>query len=90
MSALYEYVGNGGTGTFTQTGGTNNVQTGLYVGQGGSGTYISQGGGQLSVTNEVRAFTGTGTFTQSGGINMVGFSFDKFIGGKLQSQWRAN
>jgi len=62
-------VGGSGTGTFTQSGGTNTVSSHLYLGRysGGNGTYtLSNGtltiGGTLYV-----GYDGTGTFTYSGG-----------------------
>ena len=69
------YVGYSGTGSFTQSGGTNTLSTSLYLGYspGGSGTY-SLGGGSLSLSNAndgglYVGYSGTGSFTQSGGTN---------------------
>src|SRR5208337_927601 len=40
-----EYIGYSGTGTFTQTGGSNTVGSNLFVGtQGGTGSYSLSGG----------------------------------------------
>ena len=50
-----EYVGSSGTGTFTQSGGTNNIGSGcLYLGYnaGSSGSYTLSGSGLLSAANE--------------------------------------
>ena len=77
LSAFAEYVGDFGTGTFAQSGGTNNVGVGgLYVGywSGSRGNYILSGG-QLWASQENVSFNGTGTFTQSGGTNMVTGAF---------------
>ncbi|MGA7562400.1 MAG: autotransporter domain-containing protein [Desulfobaccales bacterium] len=66
-----EEIGSLGTGTFTQTGGTNMVANQLYMGYstGSSGTY-NQSGGSLSVNgSEYIGESGTGVFTQSGGTN---------------------
>jgi autotransporter-associated beta strand protein len=68
-----ENVGYSGSGSFTQSGGTQTIANYLYVGYavGGSGTY-SFSGGSLSVSNsntndnEYLGYSGTGTFTQSG------------------------
>jgi hypothetical protein len=70
-----EYVGNGGTGIFNQTGGTN-TNSDLYVGypSGCNGTYTLSGNGSLLVGG-VEAVAGTeciGIFNQSGGTNTVG------------------
>ena len=76
LTAGSEYVGYSGTGTFTQSGGTNNYLYGpLYLGYnaGSSGTYILSGSGQVSANNnEYVGYSGTGTFTQSGGTNSIG------------------
>ena len=65
-TAGYQYVGYSGTGTFTQTGGTNNLSYGyLYLGYnaGGSGAYNLSGSGQLSSPNyEYVGYSGTGSF----------------------------
>ena len=70
-----EYVGYSGTGTFTQSGGTNSIRgkSALCLGEqsGSSGSYSLSGSGLLSAYNEAVGISGTGTFTQSGGTNMV-------------------
>ena len=70
-----EYIGYSGTGTFTQTGGSNTVGNDLSVGtQGGTGSYTlsDSGSGSLSVAgNEYIGDSGTGTFTQTGGSHTV-------------------
>ena len=69
-------VGSSGTGTFTQSGGTNLVSSDLYLGNaaGSSGTYILSGSGLLSVsTCEYIGYSGSGSFTQSGGTHTVGY-----------------
>lgn len=71
-----ETIGDGrGTGTFTQTGGTNTVAGGLYVGSeilasgaGGSGAYNLYGG---VLQADYEYVGGAGTFTQTGGTNTV-------------------
>ena len=64
------YVGYSGTGTFTQTGGTNAISSNLYLGSNssGNGTY-NVSGGSLSTGFTYVGYSGTGTFTQSGGTN---------------------
>jgi fibronectin-binding autotransporter adhesin len=68
-----ETIGNLGTGTFIQSGGTNTTPD-LYIGggaDGGNGTYTLSGG-LLSVTNlEILASATIGAFLQSGGTNSV-------------------
>ena len=72
-AASCESVGDSGTGTFVQSGGTNSVGSlgYLYLGYnlGGSGTYSLSGSGQVSASYEYVGANGSGTFTQSGGTN---------------------
>ena len=58
LSAPVEYVGSSGTGTFTQSGGTNASGGGLYLGYSpaSSGTYSLSGSGLLSASSESVAF----------------------------------
>ena len=74
MSAPSATVGNSGTGNFTQTGGTNSLNSFLYLGYdaGGSGTYSLGGSGQLSTVYEYVGYWGTGSVTQTGGLNNLG------------------
>jgi autotransporter-associated beta strand protein len=67
----WEYIGFG-TGTFTQTGGTNDAESILSLGTepGSSGTYNLMGGLLTSVF-EYLGQSGTGTITQSGGTHMI-------------------
>jgi hypothetical protein len=74
VTSRYMLIGNYGTGTFTQTGGTNTATNGLFLGQhsGSSGTYHLSGTGVLSAYSEsIGSYEGTGTFNQSGGTNTV-------------------
>ena len=67
-----EYVGRYGTGTFTQSGGTNAVSCtlDLGLGSGAGGTYSLSGSGALLLAStESVGIYGTGTFMQSGGTN---------------------
>lgn len=70
-----EYVGLSGTGTFTQSAGTNTAKAGLSLGYSGNtatGTYNLSGTGTLAVTGvEYVGFLGTGTFNQTGGAHTV-------------------
>jgi hypothetical protein len=76
-----EIVGNAGTGTFTQTGGSNQIRRmsdnsagELIVGAaaGGTGTYNLGGNAILTVENdEIVGDMGTGAFIQTGGNNNV-------------------
>ncbi|MHB8258289.1 MAG: hypothetical protein ACYDE0_13800, partial [Acidiferrobacterales bacterium] len=79
LTVSTEYVGNSGTGTFTQSGGTDTTGN-LYLGfdYGGSGNYALSGTGSLSASYEYVGDSGTGTFTQSGGTNTV--SENLFLG----------
>jgi len=70
LSATWESIGPSGTGTFTQSSGTNTVTNDLILGGGstGNGTYNLSGTGSMSTNRET---IGTGIFTQSGGIHTV-------------------
>ena len=61
-----------GNGTFNQSGGTVNVNSGgFFIGYQGNGTYHLSGG-SLSAGNETLGEIVPGTFVQTGGIHMVG------------------
>ncbi|MGD0767930.1 MAG: hypothetical protein ABSB42_07005 [Tepidisphaeraceae bacterium] len=68
-----EIVGNSGTGTFTQSGGTNTAGANLFLGfsSGSVGQYTLSAGSLSVASDESVAFGGAGTFTQSGGTNTV-------------------
>ncbi|MCK4343395.1 MAG: hypothetical protein KAY37_16910 [Phycisphaerae bacterium] len=72
LAAWVEFVGDAGTGSFVQTGGTNTVYGRLSIGNlpGSSGAY-ELSGGELSAGTENVGRGGTGTFTQTGGTNTV-------------------
>ena len=90
LSASTEIIGRGGTGTFTQFGGTNTVGTpgsanpengNLYIGRsaGGIGSYTLGGAtASLVAVNEYIGDAGRGTFTHSGGGNAL--SGDLYLG----------
>jgi formylglycine-generating enzyme len=71
LSASFEYVGDYGTGTFMQTGGTNRSQYLFSLGwnTGGSGYYSLSGGLLVMGGVEYLGYFGAGTFFQSGGTN---------------------
>ncbi len=71
LSTSGEVVGDSGTGTFTQSGGTNSFGSALYLGAawGSSGSYNLSGSGLLTGHSENVGVTGTAVFTQSGGTN---------------------
>ena len=75
LSVPSEYIGTYGTGSFTQSGGTQSVSGDLFVGgaagASGSGTYSLSGSGLLSVPSEYIGEFGSGSFTQSGGTHTV-------------------
>jgi autotransporter-associated beta strand protein len=72
LSAYYEYVGNSGTGSFTQSGGTHSVSNYFYLGYktGSSGSY-NLIGGQLTSYDEYVGGSGSGKVTQAGGVNTI-------------------
>jgi hypothetical protein len=74
LASTTEYVGYDGTGTFTQTAGTNTVGD-LYMGylSTGNGTYNLSGTGSLVANNEVISRLGNGTFNQTGGTNTADY-----------------
>ena len=69
-SSVCEYLGESGTGTFNQSGGTNDTSW-MYIGDnaGSSGSYTLSGTGWLFATGEYIGNSGTGSFTQNGGWN---------------------
>jgi len=83
LSALTEYVGHAGTGTFRQSDGTNDVVNWLCIGAWvtGSGSYELSGTAELSADSEQVGLLGRGTFTQSGGTNTVATAL--IVGGAL-------
>ncbi|HEX4053872.1 MAG TPA: NF038122 family metalloprotease [Tepidisphaeraceae bacterium] len=83
-----ETIGDNGTGTFIQTGGTNNASNLFYVGfeTGSSGTYTLSGTGALSCsTTEYVGYIGTGSFNQSGGTNTITGNNSLLIGTNVGS-----
>ena len=74
LSLSYQYVGSGGTGRFTHSGGSAGVAS-LYLGYNAadSGTYSLSGAGTLSTNSEYVGYSGAGSFTQSGGSNSVSY-----------------
>lgn len=88
-----EYIGYNGTGTFTQTGGSNTIGAttspgNLYLGYstGSNGTYNLSGDTATLTINgagsggEYIGYDGTGTFTQSGGSNLMTFGSSLYLG----------
>ena len=83
LAATTVYIGNSGTGTFAQSGGTINlnyrggvggsVDQGLYVGYnaGDSGTYKLNNSGLLTTNFEYVGYSGNGAFNHSGGSNNI-------------------
>jgi fibronectin-binding autotransporter adhesin len=67
LSASKEYIGNYGTGLFTQSGGTNTIAGNLYLGYntGGDGTYNLNGG--TLVVQSLSKGSGTAAFNFGGG-----------------------
>ena len=74
LAASTEYIGNSGSGAFTQTGGTNTVSNTLTLASnsGSSGTYNLQGGSLSAATVNLNA---GGLFNQTGGsLNATTFN----------------
>jgi autotransporter-associated beta strand protein len=73
LSAAISYIGDSGTGTFTQTGGTSTISNSLYLGHtsGSNGTYTLSDSGQLNAGYENIGDLGSGTFIQTGGTNTI-------------------
>ena len=69
----YENVGYSGTGSVTQSGGTNNVGYNLTFASNPatSGNYTLNGGYLWVANYEDVGYSGAGTFTQSGGTHVV-------------------
>jgi len=74
LSAVTEYIGYDGTGTFTHTGGNNTVND-FYLGylETGDGTYNLSGTGSLLSDREIISSGGNGTFNQTGGTNTANY-----------------
>ena len=77
LSARYEYIGSGGTGSFTQSAGTNRIGSYLHIGSGsGSSGSYTMSGGSLESSSSSFGLTvgsaGSGTFDQSGGTVNLG------------------
>jgi len=81
LSSDNDYVGYNGTGSFSQSGGTNSI-TSFYLGYnaGCTGTYVLNGTGQLSAYHdygnwEYVGYSGTGRFTQASGSNTTAYLY---------------
>ena len=61
-------LGNGGSGRFTQSGGTNAAPA-IYIGGSSGGSYSLSGSGLLTSANETVGRDAHGDFAQSGGAN---------------------
>ena len=72
LSAYYQFIGVNGTGTFSQSGGTNLLGD-LHIGGNldSSGTYNLSGSGEMSADYEFIGGDGNGIFNQSGGTNTI-------------------
>ena len=70
-SSLAEFIGERGSGSFTQSGGTHSAGGYLYLGDfsGASGTYSLSGGSLFCGSELVIGNSGAGNFTQSGGTS---------------------
>ena len=75
MVPYYEYVGSSGTGTFTQSGGTNSISGyngALYLGYAPAAAARTSSAAAASCRpREYVGSSGTGSFTQTGGTNIV-------------------
>ena len=81
-NSYFEEVGYAGSGTFTQSGGTNNCSCNLNLAEGptGNASYILSGGYLSVFNNENVGYAATGSFTQSGGTNALTSGGWLFIG----------
>jgi autotransporter-associated beta strand protein len=72
LASPTQFVGYSGSGSITQSGGTNSPSNSLYLGynSSGNGTY-SLSAGVLSAAAEYIGNSGTGSFTQSGGTHSL-------------------
>jgi hypothetical protein len=82
--ATYETVGDAGTGTFTQSGGTQSITGTLSIANGplSSGEFILSAG-DLTGAAEIVGVAGSGAFAQSGGTQTI--SGDLILGNALGS-----
>ncbi len=79
LTTFTEFIGNAGSGTFTQSGGVHVNGTDrlhayeLYLGYqaGSSGTYVLSAGTLTVVNGEFVGWDGSGSFTQLGGVNVA-------------------
>ena len=80
------YVGDAGTGTFTQSDGTHTINGALIIANrigtaGDTGTYTLSGGSLSSTLLEVAVQSGTlGSFIQTGGTNTTGTDGSLYVG----------
>jgi autotransporter-associated beta strand protein len=84
LVTAYHYVGYSGTGSFTQSGGTNSVSNSLCISdlsESSSGNYNLSGSGVLCANSEYVGYGGAGSFTQSGGTNSAGFLYLSYYAG---------
>ena len=80
-----EYIGYLGSGTLTQSGGTNSVNGSLVLGcfPGSNGTYTLSSSAQWNLPpNTYVGYSGSGSLTQSGGavVTSNGYSCDLYVG----------
>jgi hypothetical protein len=73
LAGANQFVGMGGSGQFSHSGGENDFTT-VYLGYGpgDSGTYNLSGTGAMYPSSVYVGYSGTGTFTQTGGNNSIG------------------
>lgn len=77
----YEYVGYSGSGTFTQSGGTNAVAGNLFLGYGAGSSGIYNLDGGVLLTPVITAGSGSSTFNFSGGTLRAAASNVSFLSG---------
>ena len=84
LSSPSQYLGYGGSGSFTQSGGTNQAAGTLYLGyrSGDQGAYGLSGSGLLSAPKEYIGYSGSSTFTQSSGTNAASGASNLYLGYK--------
>ena len=81
LSSGANYVGQSGTVSLVQSGGTQSAGS-LYLGYnaGASGNYSLSAGSLNSTLNEYLGYIGTGTFNQAGGTHTVGDYSNLYLG----------
>ena len=79
LSESEQYIGNGASGLFTHSGGTNTIGNNFYLGYNSAdtGAYVLSGAGsKLSAVTEYVGYGGAGSITESSGSNSMTYYYD--------------